>query len=292
MKQYRIEPEQEIISKTGIEFFYSTRSVKKRSVRPHIHSAIELLFIDMGKLQIYADDKETHVKRGDVVLFRSNTIHQVFAEEDGEAGYHVFKFSPALIMDLATPEHRESYLLQLALNAKNEKWVWSAEESEKNGLHAALQILIDANEDAEVGSDLSMKIGAASVLRALLRDLLPKEHDTQALLGNDALRHIYDVTVHINAHYAENLTATDCASLAFMSYSYFSRCFLRVTGKSFKEYLNITRVNHAEKELLSTEKSVTEIAADCGFNNVSYFITVYKKIKGVTPYSLRTRSKT
>ena len=292
MKQYRIEPEQEIISKTGIEFFYSTRSPKKRSVSPHIHSAIELLFIEKGKLQICADDKETYVERGCVVLFRSNTIHQVFAEGDGVAEYYVFKFSPALIMDLADPEHRESYLLHLALNAKNEKWVWSPMESEANGLQAALQMLIRANDTASVGADLSMKIGAASVLLALVRDLAASKNDDAGFPGSEALRHIYDVTVYINSHYAENLTAADCAALSFMSYSYFSRCFLRVMGKSFKEYLNITRVNHAEKELLSTEKSVTEIAADCGFNNVSYFITVYKKIKGVTPYSLRTRSKT
>jgi len=76
-------------------------------------------------------------------------------------------------------------------------------------------------------------------------------------------------------------------AMAYMSYSYFSRCFYRITGKSFKEYLNLTRINRAEKAILTTDKSVTEIAGDCGFNSVSYFISTYKKLKGVTPLSLR-----
>ena len=55
---------------------------------------------------------------------------------------------------------------------------------------------------------------------------------------------------------------------------------------SFKEYLNLTRVNHAERLLMTTQKSVTEISSLCGYNNVSYFISVYRRLKGRTP--LRT----
>ena len=151
--------------------------------------------------------------------------------------------------------------------------------------------MIDALESISRADDIAMKVGASSVILSLLRDLLGEEMREQSddLPGEAAVRRIYDVTVYINEHYADPISAAECAAMAYMSYSYFSRCFYRITGKSFKEYLNVTRINRAEKAILSTDKSVTEIAGDCGFNSVSYFISTYKKIKGVTPLSLRSR---
>lgn len=289
MKPYRVEAEQESISQTGIEFFYYDFQNRKNYVSPHIHSAVELLWIKSGEYQIFADDRELFAGAGDTVLFRSNTIHRICSQTQGDVGYYVFKFSPAFLLDLAGPENRGLYLLRLALNTKDGKSVWTAAESEANGLRDAFGVLVEAFEHPSHASDVAMKVGASSVILALLRDLLPEAEQSaeEPMPGAEAMRRIYDVTVYINQHYAEALNAADCAAMAYMSYSYFSRCFFRITGKSFKEYLNVTRINRAERALLCSEKSVTEIAGDCGFNSVSYFIATYKRIKGTTPFSVR-----
>ena len=291
MRDYRIETEQEPIARTGIEFFYYDFREHKKQVSPHIHSAVELLYIKRGEFQIFVDGKEFVIGEGDTILFRSNTIHRIYARQDGDVGYHVFKFSPDFLLSLAAPENRGLYLLQLALDKKDGKMIWSAEESERNGLKQAFACLIDASEHPSCGADIAMKVGASSVILALLRDLLDEEQTAPRgeLPGEEVMRRIYDVTVYINEHYADPISAAECAAMAYMSYSYFSRCFYRITGKSFKEYLNVTRINRAEKAILTTDKSVTEIAGDCGFNSVSYFISTYKKLKGVTPLSLRGR---
>jgi AraC-like DNA-binding protein len=291
MREYRIEAEQEPIARTGIEFFYYDFQNRKKQVSPHIHTAVELLYIKRGKFQIFADNREFLVSEGDTVLFRSNTIHRIYAQEGGDVGYYVFKFSPAFLLGLAAPENRGLYLLELALDKKDGRLVWSAEQGVQNGLASAFSCLIDASEHPSGAADIAMKVGASSVILSLLRDLLDEGSSAPAgeLPGEEAMRRIYDVTVYVNEHYADPITAAECAAMAYMSYSYFSRCFYRVTGKSFKEYLNVTRINRAEKAILSSEKSITEIAGDCGFNSVSYFISTYKRIKGTTPLALRTR---
>ena len=290
MQPYRVEAEQASISQTGIEFFLYSFQKRKKTVSPHIHSAVELLYIQSGEYHIFADDRELTARAGDTVLFRSNSIHRIYLQGDRDAAYYVFKFSPSFLLNLASPENRGVYLTQLALNKMGGKCVWTADEGTRNGLHAAFRRLIDAYERPTCASDIAMKVGASSVILALLSDLLEEsgEASDPAMPGAEAMRRIYDVTVYINEHYAEALNAVDCASMAYMSYSYFSRCFSRITGKSFKEYLNVTRINRAERALLCSDKSVTEIACDCGFNSVSYFIATYKRIKGVTPLSLRT----
>ena len=62
-------------------------------------------------------------------------------------------------------------------------------------------------------------------------------------------------------------------------------------GKSFREYLNMTRINRAQQMLLTTNKSVTEISSACGYNNVSHFIATYRQIKGITPKSAGKKSE-
>lgn len=291
MRGYRVEAEQEPIARTGIEFFYYDFREHKKQVSPHIHSAVELLYIKRGQFQIFADDREILIGEGDTVLLRSNTIHRIYAQQDGDVGYYVFKFSPDFLMGLAAPENRGAYLLQLALDKKDGRLIWTAEESEKNGLHTAFGCMINALESPSCAADVAMKLGATSVILSLLRDLIKDTQEVSAgdLPGEEAVRRIYEVTVYLNEHYADSISAADCAAMAYMSYSYFSRCFARVTGKSFKEYLNVTRINRAEKAILTSDKSVTEIAGDCGFNSVSYFISTYKRLKGTTPLSLRGR---
>ena len=94
---------------------------------------------------------------------------------------------------------------------------------------------------------------------------------------------VYDAMGYIRRHYAEELSVQTMANQFSLSYSYFSRIFKEIIGRSFKEYVNAVRINHAERMLLSGDKSVSEIAAACGYNDAAYFIKVFREIKGVSP---------
>lgn len=288
MNNYRYESEREIITKTGIEFFLQKMPNEVGKVNPHMHSAIEMLYIKSGRFRMFAEDREIIADEGSLVLFRANTVHRVFMLTERESFYYVLKVKPSLIMDFSSSEHRISYLLNLAMNRNGQKIFWSAEEAKENGIADLIKKIAFESESGSYGSDIAIKAYTAQILLAVLRDTEEGLNLIQVnKMTDNAIRRIYDITVYMNSHYAENITAADCAAKAFMSESYFSRCFFSVTGKSFKDYLNGVRINRAEKEIFSTDRSVTEIAADCGFSNVSYFISVYKKLKGTTPKKAR-----
>ena len=85
----------------------------------------------------------------------------------------------------------------------------------------------------------------------------------------------------------ENLEFIDAvkklADMCGMNYYRFSRFFKRVTNRNFNEYLLETRLNYAQKKLLQRKESISEIAMECGFEYVSYFIQKFKKKNGITP---------
>lgn len=285
-----IEDENDNIVENGVEFFYQRGKDDQMPFAAHIHSAVEILYFYAGKYRISVNDTDYDVMPGDLVLCRSNTAHRGLCVKAG--GYHVIKIAPSLIVDFASHRPAAEYLLLLSLSGAGGKTRWTAEELRKNGAAAALETLAHSRYNDDPCGDLALKTAIFAVLVPLLRDLVTEEPSGRKQATDATVRGIYAVTQHIHREYGQPLTAEECARVAGMSLSHFSRSFKLVTGKGFKEYLNVVRVNQAEKLLLTENISVTEAGSRCGFDNVSYFISVYRRIKNMTPYKTIRQSKT
>lgn len=97
------------------------------------------------------------------------------------------------------------------------------------------------------------------------------------------LKHFKSVLTLIQNNYSENITLEQMAASIPMNANYFCRFFREMTHKTPVQYLNYYRIESACEKLTATDKSITEIALECGFNDVSYFVKVFKKFKGITP---------
>jgi AraC-like DNA-binding protein len=91
----------------------------------------------------------------------------------------------------------------------------------------------------------------------------------------------------IRAHYADPLTLEDAAAACAMSKFYYSRLFKSALGCSFKEYLNRVRIE-AAKDLLRQDKlNISEACYAVGFNDLSYFSRVFKRLEKQSPSDYR-----
>ncbi|GAA0743866.1 MULTISPECIES: AraC family transcriptional regulator [Flavobacteriaceae] len=91
--------------------------------------------------------------------------------------------------------------------------------------------------------------------------------------------------VHNNYHQKISLDEISC--LVNMSTSSFNRFIKKRAGKTFINYVNDVRLIYATKQLINTDMSVSEISYNCGFNNISNFNRIFKKIKKITPSNYR-----
>ena len=91
------------------------------------------------------------------------------------------------------------------------------------------------------------------------------------------------VLLFIEENYTQTLSLNDLSKVAGMTPKYLCKFFNNMSNKTPIEYLNFYRIEIACEQLLSTDLSVTDIAINCGFNDVSYFIKTFKKYKGITP---------
>ena len=288
MGEYRIEAGEGVISDLGIDFFLDNIN---GVVLAHIHPAVEILYIQKGRCCVMLDDAEYYADAGDMVLIRSNTVHCIYPADGGSASYYVLKIHPSLFFDFSSRANGGKYAMLLSMKYNERKNVWRCGEVSENGIAAAMDRLIAGLDGTDSMADVEMKIATAEIILAVLRsnkveELAPETADG---ISRHITRQVYDSVIYVNGHYTEDITAADCAARVNMSYSYFSRCFHQITSKTFKEYLNIMRINRAERELLLSEKTETEIAAVCGYGNISYFISVFRRIKGVTPSAYRAK---
>ena len=94
---------------------------------------------------------------------------------------------------------------------------------------------------------------------------------------------IYPAIAYINDHLKDGISMKEMADLCHLSPSYFSRTFNRETGESFANYINRRKIALAKELLRETNKSISQIAEETGYINISNFIAVFKRLEGVTP---------
>ncbi len=94
---------------------------------------------------------------------------------------------------------------------------------------------------------------------------------------------------HMESHYAEELTLPQLADILGCSPAYLSRLFRAQVGQPPFEYLNRLRIRHACTLLRRTQQTVTAIAVDVGYNNLSFFNRYFRKVMNCSPREYRRR---
>jgi AraC-like DNA-binding protein len=91
-------------------------------------------------------------------------------------------------------------------------------------------------------------------------------------------------------NFAYNLKLEEYAALCHMSLSTFKRNFQKVFNEPPRRWLTRNKITLARNMLESTDKSITQIALDCGFEDPSHFIKVFKKYQLTTPQVYRNEN--
>lgn len=247
----------------------------------HIHDQIELLYVTEGRFIATVDGRPYDLAEGDLILFYSNAIHHVISLSEPRHSYYCLQVRSTMLPSLSHRREASDYTMRFALNREELPCLWTRETLEGSEILTAVRRLVEEYEHPGYASEIVMKCRMAEVLLALLRD--GNALSQELAPANETTACLYRALIYIRQHFKEELEEQTIAKQFGISYSYFSRRFKQITGMSFKQYLNSLRIHYAEQLLLTSRKSITEIAGECGYNNISYFISIYKRLKGKTP---------
>jgi AraC-like DNA-binding protein len=136
------------------------------------------------------------------------------------------------------------------------------------------------------------------VLKSLLLQLLimateewsyiSKNHSTNRSIRKNTPS-ISKVKDHIDRNTQKNFKLEQLAAMADLSPSFFCKLFKRIVGVSPISYINANKIYLAKKMLTKTNMSVKEISIECGFENDTYFFTLFKSQLGISPLHFREK---
>ena len=106
--------------------------------------------------------------------------------------------------------------------------------------------------------------------------------------------YLYKRIVHaklfIYNNYSHNIDLNNIADEAFFSKFHFIRLSKKIYGKTPHQYMTVVRIEKA-KQLLQTETSISKVCYSIGFDSISSFTGLFKKIFGVTPSAWQLRQQ-
>mgnify|MGYP003210763339 FL=1 len=121
----------------------------------------------------------------------------------------------------------------------------------------------------------------------LCRDDLVVRETVFPINNQKNLERLRGIMQYVEVHYTEEITQYEVAERFYFTKEYFSRFFKKNTGMTFKEYVMHYRLKQAYDPIVYTERSILDIALDCGFADARGLINAFKRVYGDTPYQYR-----
>lgn len=252
----------------------------------HAHGFDELVIILRGTAVHTVDDRRFPVKSGDVFVISGAHEHQ-YQDMHGLALANILFDSRALQMsqwDVRTlPGFHALFALEPILRTQ-QKFNSRLQLSDRQ-LNHANEIIRDLMRETEMRNP-----GYRVMAKGLFMQLtvfLSRCYSTKPSVESLDLLRLGDAIAHIETCFAEKITLDDLARKAHLSKRQFQRIFTECIGRAPIDHLLHVRIQRAAGLLRQTDRSITDVAFDCGFNDSNYFARQFRNVMNHTPKQYR-----
>ena len=250
----------------------------------HYHEYIEYLYALDADMNVWMNGTPHHMVSGDIIIINSGELHNISFNKP--CHYICVKFSPKILYFDDNSLFEFKYVTPF-LSDRIPKKLFHKNDLVNTDVHALSCEILDEWNRHSPAYELIIRANILRIFSGIFR-YWDKENGfkTESIMTES----IKKALIYITENY-ETATLEDVAKHCGLSYNHFSASFKKIIGRSFTDYLDLIRINEAERLLLSTDRSVTDIAFSCGFSSSSHLISHFKAHKNITPGQLRKKMR-
>ena len=236
----------------------------------HWHDCFEIELILEGTASQILNGESFTLVPGDIYLLNPTDFHSV--KSNGAVVYNIM-FSEGLLDD--------DFLQKILSVDRN--MLFHLSKSEFRSAAALIYQMLSEFENSTAYSDSYIK----NLLECLFIIILRKCSFSFNENKDEKAYGIRKALLFVHSRFRENPTMAQAAETAGFNRNYFSTLFHTVTGKTYKEYINDLKLEHAKKLVLSSSIPITEVCFASGFNSLTNFLRAYRTKYGTSPGSMR-----
>lgn len=254
----------------------------------HWHNEMEIIYIKKGRGIVSIDMENLYVEAGDIVTVIPGQLHSICQLENYNMEYENIIFSTdMLISKISDTVEAEIFIPLLAGNVTIRRLV-----THDDDIYPPLAGCLNRADNICRTFPKGYKLMIKSCLYEFFYILFSASEESSAPKSNKNIDRIKTILNYIEVNYRSDITIEKIADVCGFSCSHFMKFFKNSMGSSFTSYLNDYRLSMAARLLLSSDDNIIDVAADCGYENLSYFNRIFKKKYGVTPSLYRKSSIT
>ncbi len=288
--------QKEMFTKSSICKFYTVTSNEMSGETNHYHDYMQIWYIAKGSCEHFIEQRRHVMVKGDMFILPPGIEHQIVKVDNVEIICCEFNF------DLFFPEDNyiDSHTMREVALGLSFDWLFlkdspdlrsrfslSSETSSK--IHNLFIQMITEYNQSGLFYEECLKLQIAQLLILVSRE--------RATISNGESSHVtYEKYIpaielsinYIKESYAEKIQLETLCKISMLSKTYFCFLFKEITKKTFVEYITDLRVEKAMELLRESDKSITLIGFETGFNDPTHFSRTFKKNVGISPRLFRT----
>ncbi|MGL4336206.1 MAG: AraC family transcriptional regulator [Turicibacter sp.] len=250
----------------------------------HWHDEMEIIYIKSGQGIFYVNFKPYEFKEGDFFIIPTGSLHWAKMEGGICCDLQTIVFNLNFLMSFRpdtiqikyiNPIKNKDITLPIHITKYHEQY---------QKLSPLIFTLMKSIQDKEFGYELFVKSSFYHLFFLLLNtkrnELLIPNRDHKELTNIEKIKNII---THVDTHFDSPLSIEEMAMLTGFSPHYFCHFFKKQTGQTFFVYLNRYRIEKAKDMLRNSDDTITTIAFNTGFQDLSYFIRTFKKYTLASP---------
>ena len=248
---------------------------------PHWHTSLEIIMPLENIYTVDCYDQHFVLQENDMILIWPCCIHTLHAPQTGRR--IIFQAEINTLRDIKQFSCLHNILAPINIVTPDTyPAIYSI-------IHNLVREIIEEYQTDSPFSTISIYSKLLTILTLLGRNTAQKAISFPAAeqKQKEYLDRFLYISEYISEHCTEDLNLNTIAALAGFSKFHFSRLFKQFTNVSFYRFLNEKRISIAENLLIDLDNSVTDVAIQSGFSNVSSFIRMFKQIKNCTPKQFR-----
>lgn len=263
-------------------------SISKKYVPWHWHDELEVLVIETGTARVSVNGTDYTARQGEGFFINSGALHGVWNKEPEPCYLQSVVFHPRLVGGSVDSILWQKYLGPLLSDPCRSCIHFINMQEWEKAASKAIQAAWESCVSETAGFEFEVREQLSKLIFLLSQNCPAAERKPSEKAMRDGER-IKIMLQYIQEHYNGELTLAKIAKSASVSENECLRCFRSMIGSTPIQYVRQVRVQKATDLLISTNRKISDIGAECGFQEMSYFAKIFRELKGCTPGEFRRK---